>query len=79
MEFMIRSLRATTAAESDWQLATGHSQTEVSVTLNLTTGPPLNTGSLAEAMNSKTLRHQNLRRANPLIKPLIGGSVEQFH
>jgi hypothetical protein len=37
------------------------------------------TGAVDEAMNSKTLRHQNLRRANPLIKPLISGSLEEFH
>jgi hypothetical protein len=41
--------------------------------------PPLITGAVDEAMNSKTLRHHNLRRANPLIKPLISGSLEEFH
>jgi hypothetical protein len=37
------------------------------------------TGAVDEAMNSKTLRHHNLQRANPLIKPLISGSLEEFH
>jgi hypothetical protein len=40
---------------------------------------PLITGTVDEAMNSNALRHHNLRRANPLIKPLSSGSVEEFH
>jgi hypothetical protein len=44
-----------------------------------TTTLPLDTGALDETIKCKTLLHQNLRGAYPLTKPLIGGSVEQFH